>query len=144
MPAASRSPSKLGSYENDMIARMLAGGAPATGRPCSSRWSITGPRRWKSSSGTTPTGRRHSAVALPARRATPFSFCTTLRSTGRKVALFGRKINNAENQLAFVHFLRLIVEGQIGPSEAVGRPTMRFSDRLGSFGPNRSSTKTSR
>ena len=38
---------------------------------------------------------------------------------GAKVALFGRKINNAENQLAFVHFLRLIVEGQIGPVEAV-------------------------
>jgi hypothetical protein len=38
---------------------------------------------------------------------------------GAKVALFGRKINNAENQLAFVHFLRLIVEGQLGPAEAV-------------------------
>ena len=38
---------------------------------------------------------------------------------GAKVALFGRKINNAENQLAFVHFLRLIVEGQVGPVEAV-------------------------
>ena len=25
-----------------------------------------------------------------------------------RVALFGRKINNAENQLAFIHFLRLI------------------------------------
>ena len=38
---------------------------------------------------------------------------------GARVALFGRKINNAENQLAFVQFLRLIVEGQIGPVEAV-------------------------
>jgi hypothetical protein len=38
---------------------------------------------------------------------------------GAKVALYGRKINNAENQLAFVHFLRLIVEGQIGPADAV-------------------------
>ena len=38
---------------------------------------------------------------------------------GAKVALFGRKINNAENQLAFVHFLRLIVDGQIGPVDAV-------------------------
>jgi hypothetical protein len=38
---------------------------------------------------------------------------------GAKIALYGRKINNAENQLAFVHFLRLIVEGQIGPADAV-------------------------
>ena len=30
-----------------------------------------------------------------------------------------RKINHAENQLAFVHFLRLIVDGQIGPVDAV-------------------------
>jgi hypothetical protein len=38
---------------------------------------------------------------------------------GAKVALFGRKINSAENQLAFVSFLRLIVEGRIGPVDAV-------------------------
>src|SRR5262249_3858114 len=38
---------------------------------------------------------------------------------GAKVALFGRKINYAENQLAFVHFLRLIVDGQLEPVEAV-------------------------
>jgi hypothetical protein len=35
------------------------------------------------------------------------------------VALFGRKINNAECQLAFVHFLRLIVDGAISPEDAV-------------------------
>jgi hypothetical protein len=38
---------------------------------------------------------------------------------GARVALYGRKINNAENQLAFIHFLRLIVDGQIGPVDAV-------------------------
>lgn len=38
---------------------------------------------------------------------------------GARVALFGRKINNAENQLAFIEFLRMIVEGHIGPEEAV-------------------------
>ncbi|MFM7163181.1 MAG: hypothetical protein ACKO3P_22755, partial [Planctomycetaceae bacterium] len=32
---------------------------------------------------------------------------------------FGRKINNAENQLAFVQFLRLIADGQLEPEEAV-------------------------
>ena len=38
---------------------------------------------------------------------------------GARVALFGRKINNAENQLAFVRFLRLIVDGELDPIEAV-------------------------
>ena len=38
---------------------------------------------------------------------------------GARVALFGRKINNAENQLAFVRFLRLIVDGVLDPQEAV-------------------------
>ena len=35
------------------------------------------------------------------------------------MALFGRKINNAENQLAFVNFLRLIADGQLEPEEGV-------------------------
>ena len=35
------------------------------------------------------------------------------------MALFGRKINNAENQLAFIEMLRRIVDGQISPEEAV-------------------------
>jgi hypothetical protein len=35
------------------------------------------------------------------------------------VALFGRKINNAENQLAFIRFLRWIADGEITAEEAV-------------------------
>jgi hypothetical protein len=38
---------------------------------------------------------------------------------GARVALYGRKINNAEHQLAFIEFLRLIAEDTIGPEEAV-------------------------
>jgi len=38
---------------------------------------------------------------------------------GARVALFGRKINNAEHQLAFVEMLRLITDGKITPEEAV-------------------------
>jgi hypothetical protein len=38
---------------------------------------------------------------------------------GARVALFGRKINNAEHQLAFVEMLRLITDGKISPEEAV-------------------------
>ena len=35
------------------------------------------------------------------------------------MALYGRKINNAEHQLAFIEFLRLIAEDTVGPEEAV-------------------------
>jgi len=35
------------------------------------------------------------------------------------VALFGRKINNAEHQLAFIEMLRLITDGKVSPEEAV-------------------------
>jgi hypothetical protein len=38
---------------------------------------------------------------------------------GARVALFGRKINNSENQLAFIKFLRLIADGVVSPEEAV-------------------------
>ena len=38
---------------------------------------------------------------------------------GARIALYGRKINNAENQLAFIEFLRHIVDGVITPEEAV-------------------------
>jgi hypothetical protein len=48
-----------------------------------------------------------------------FKLLAEAKKYGARVALFGRKINNAENQLAFVHFLRLIADGEIGPEEAV-------------------------
>ena len=35
------------------------------------------------------------------------------------MALYGRKINNAEHQLAFIEILRLITQGAISPEEAV-------------------------
>ena len=38
---------------------------------------------------------------------------------GARVALFGRKINNAEHQLAFIEMLRLITDGKLTPEEAV-------------------------
>jgi len=48
-----------------------------------------------------------------------FQLLADAQKYGARVALYGRKINNAENQLAFVQFLRLIVDGAIGPAEAV-------------------------
>ena len=38
---------------------------------------------------------------------------------GARVALYGRKINNAEDQLTFIKYLRLIADDEILPAEAV-------------------------
>ena len=38
---------------------------------------------------------------------------------GARVALFGRKINHSEHPLAFIEFLRRIVDGEVAPVEAV-------------------------
>ncbi len=48
-----------------------------------------------------------------------FKLLSEAKKYGARVALFGRKINNAENQLAFIHFLRLIADGEIEAEEAV-------------------------
>ena len=48
-----------------------------------------------------------------------FKLIAEAQKYGARVALFGRKINNAENQLAFIRFLRMIVDGEISPEEAV-------------------------
>src|SRR3954451_1088053 len=111
-------PDLLPRYLNDMIARMLAGVAPA-GRPLFLKIVYHGPKALEElvrydpglvvgvlggSSGTTRDA---------------FQLLHDAQKYGAKVALFGRKINAAENQLAFVQFLRLIVDGVIGPVEAV-------------------------
>ena len=48
-----------------------------------------------------------------------FKLIAEAQKYGARAALFGRKINQAECQLAFVQFLRLIVEREISPEEAV-------------------------
>jgi hypothetical protein len=46
------------------------------------------------------------------------------------VALFGRKINLSEHPLGFIEFLRRIVDGEVGPEEAV-RAYHGVLDKLG-------------
>ena len=48
-----------------------------------------------------------------------FKLIAQAQKYGARVALFGRKINNAEHPLAFIEMLRRIVEGAISPEEAV-------------------------
>ena len=48
-----------------------------------------------------------------------FTLLHQAKKYGGRAALFGRKINQAENQLAFIEFLRHIADGVIEPVEAV-------------------------
>ncbi len=111
-------PAILPSYLNDMIARMLAGVAPA-GRPTFLKIVYHGPRAMEELVRYDP----HLVVGILGGSAgttlDAFQMLADAQKYGAKVALYGRKINNAENQLAFIQFLRLIVDGVIGPVEAV-------------------------
>lgn len=48
-----------------------------------------------------------------------FQLIHDARKYGARVALFGRKINLSEHPLAFIEFLRRIVDGEVEPKEAV-------------------------
>jgi len=111
-------PELLPSYTNDMITRMLAGVGPS-GRPLFLKMVYHGPKAMEE----LVRFDRHLVVGILGGSAgttrDAFQLLHDAQKYGARVALFGRKINNAENQLAFVHFLRLIVDGQIGPADAV-------------------------
>ncbi len=112
------SPEILPHYLNDMITRMLAGVAPA-GRPLFLKIVYHGPKAMEELVRFDP----HLVVGIlggsSGTTRDAFQLLADAQKYGAKVALFGRKINNSENQLAFVQFLRLIVDGQIGPVDAV-------------------------
>lgn len=48
-----------------------------------------------------------------------FQMLYDAKKYGARVALYGRKINNAEHQLTFISYLRAIADGKIWPVEAV-------------------------
>lgn len=105
-------------FINDMIARMLAG-VSGPGRPQFLKIVYHGPKAMEELVRYDP----HLVVGILGGSAgttlDAFQMLADAQKYGAKVALYGRKINNAENQLAFIQFLRLIVEGVIGPVDAV-------------------------
>lgn len=111
-------PDLLGGYINDMIARMLAGVAPA-GRPLFLKMVYHGPKSMEELVRYDPQLIVGILGGSAGTTRDAFQMLADAQKYGAKVALYGRKINNAENQLAFVQFLRLIVDGVIGPVEAV-------------------------
>ena len=117
------------SFVNDMIARLLAG-VTEKGRPVFLKIAYNGPKAMEElvhydrnvivgvlggSSGTTYDA---------------FKLLSEAKKYGARAALFGRKINQAENQFAFIRFLRLIADGVVSAEEAV-RAYHAVLERLG-------------
>jgi hypothetical protein len=105
-------------FVNDSIARALAGVATA-GRPIFLKIVYHGPRAMEELVSYDP----HLVVGILGGSAgttyDAFKLVAEAQKYGARAALFGRKINSAECQLAFVEFLRRIVEGEVSPEEAV-------------------------
>ncbi len=111
-------PDKIGHFVNDNIVRALAG-VTSKGYPLFLKIVYHGPRAMEEMAHYDP----HLIVGVLGGSAgttyDAFKLIAEAQKYGAKVALFGRKINNAENQLAFIKFLRMIVDGEISPEEAV-------------------------
>lgn len=111
-------PAQIGGFINDSICRALAGVPPA-GRPLFLKIAFHGPKSMEELVHYDP----HLVVGILGGAAgttyDAFKLLEEAKKYGAKISLFGRKINNAENQLAFVEFLHLISTGNITAEEAV-------------------------
>ncbi len=111
-------PDVLPGFINDLIARTLAG-VPRAGRPVFLKIVYHGPQAMEELVQYDP----HLVVGVLGGAAgttlDAFQLLHQSQKYGGRAALFGRKINSAENQLAFIEFLRLIADGVIEPEEAV-------------------------
>jgi len=109
---------KIPDFVNDCIVRTLAG-VPLAARPIFLKVVYHGPKAMEDLVAWDP----HLVVGILGGGAgttyDAFKLISEAQKYGARVALYGRKINNAENQLAFVEFLRLITDKVISPEEAV-------------------------
>jgi hypothetical protein len=111
-------PELLPTFINDMIARCLAG-VPESGRPLFLKMVYHGPHAMAELHRYDPSLVIGILGGSAGTTYDAFKLLAEAQKHGAKVALFGRKINNAENQFVFIRFLRLITDGVISPEEAV-------------------------
>ncbi len=109
----------IGSFINDNIVRTLAGVMRAD-NPHFLKLQYNGPRAMEELAGYDP--ERLVVGILGGAKGTTrdtFELIAQAERHGARVALFGRKINLAEDPIALVTFMRAVVEKAIGPEEAV-------------------------
>ncbi len=108
----------LPGFINDLIARTLAG-VTSVGRPLFLKMVYHGPRATEELANYDPNLIIGILGGSAGTTLDAFQLIHEAQKYGARIALFGRKINNAENQFAFIRFLRLIVDGALDPIEAV-------------------------
>jgi len=111
-------PEQIPAFVNDHIVRMLAG-VPSSSRPLFLKIPYPGPRAMEElcaydSSLVVGVLGGSAGTTFDA-----FSLVYEAKRHGARVALFGRKINASEDQLSFVHYLRMVADDQMLPAEAV-------------------------
>jgi DhnA family fructose-bisphosphate aldolase class Ia len=109
----------LGHYVNDAIVRCLAG-VGVKDRPLFLKMVYNGPAALEELAAYDPSGLIVGILggAAGTTRDT-FELVRQAERHGARVALFGRKINLAEAPITLVGLMRRVVEGDIGPAEAV-------------------------
>ncbi|MBN2475433.1 MAG: hypothetical protein JXB62_12550 [Pirellulales bacterium] len=116
--AGEHAPKDLPRFINDHIVRALAG-VTSRGRPLFLKIAYHGPAAMEALAGY---DKSLVVGILGGSAGTTFDAFHMLweaKKHGARVALYGRKINNAEHQLTFVKHLRAVADDQLGPEEAV-------------------------
>jgi hypothetical protein len=108
----------VGSYVNDCIVRTLAG-ITRRGRPLFLKIPYFGPAAMESLAAYDSTLVIGILGGSAGTTMDAFSLLVDAKKYGARAALFGRKINYAEDQLAFVRYLRLLADDQLAPGDAV-------------------------
>jgi hypothetical protein len=116
--AAEHAPADVGRFVNDHIARTLAG-VTSRGRPVFLKIVYHGPAAMEA------LARHDRSVVVgilgggAGTTYDAFHMLWEAKKYGARVALYGRKINNAEDQLSFIYYLRAVADDALSPEEAV-------------------------
>lgn len=108
----------IGEFLNDLIARSLAG-VTSAGRPLFLKMPYCGPNALEELVAYDPSLVVGILGGASGTSMDAFTLLAEAKKHGGRAALFGRKINNAEDQLLMIEFLRKIADGDISPEEAV-------------------------
>ena len=116
--AAGLSLEQVPAFVNDHIARLLAG-VPAEGRPLFLKLPYFGPQWMEELVTYDPTQVIGVLGGGSGTTYDAFKLLAEAQRYGARAAIFGRKIKDAEEPLAFIAMLRRIVDGELSPEEAV-------------------------
>lgn len=108
----------VGEFLNDMIARALAG-VTSKNRPLFLKMPYCGPKALEELVAYDPSLIVGVLGGASGTAMDAFTLLAETKKYGGRAALFGRKINNAEDQLLMIELLRLVADGNIKPTEAV-------------------------